>query len=321
MDFANISIGLAFLAGLASFLSPCVFSLVPAYIGYLGGRSAAAAGTGQSNRWLTLSHGLAFVFGFSVVFVLLGIATSALGSLLFDLSTWLSRIGGIVVIVFGLHMTGILRIPFLEYDLRPQSTPDRRRGYAASALMGVFFSAGWSPCVGPILGAILTLALNGGSITQGAILLSAYSAGLAIPFLIASIQIGLVTTVIRRYGKVMHYVEVGMGAVLILVGVLLLSGRFQQLASLGSFFTAIDEVAVGRILLFYFLGAMVFGLIPAYIAARKGRQFVDWWLFGTGLPPVALVAALLIEPKDELEAASDDQRTPDRPDEEVAAGA
>ncbi|MEJ2599208.1 MAG: cytochrome c biogenesis protein CcdA, partial [Anaerolineales bacterium] len=152
---ANLSIGLAFLAGLASFLSPCVFSLVPAYIGYLGGRSAASAVGGKSNRWLTLRHGFAFVLGFSVVFIILGVATSALGGLLFNLRTWLARIGGIVVIIFGLHMTGIFRIPFLEYDLRPQTAPDRNRGYLASALMGVFFSAGWSPCVGPVLGAIL----------------------------------------------------------------------------------------------------------------------------------------------------------------------
>ena len=201
MDFANISIGLAFIAGIASFLSPCVFSLVPAYVGYLGGRSAASASQGKDSVLLTFSHGVAFVLGFSFVFIMLGVATSALGGVLYDLRSWLAKIGGIVVVIFGLHMTGILRIPFLEYDLRPQTVPDRRRGYLASALMGVFFSAGWSPCVGPVLGAILTLALNGGSISQGVVLLSAYSAGLAIPFLIASTQIGLVTNVIRRYGK------------------------------------------------------------------------------------------------------------------------
>jgi cytochrome c-type biogenesis protein len=298
MFTANISLGLAFLAGLASFLSPCVFSLVPAYIGYLGGRSVASASNRQTqnNRWLTFSHGLAFVFGFSVVFILLGVATSALGSILFDLRTWLAKIGGIVVVVFGLHMTGILRIPFLEYDLRPQSTPDRKRGYLASALMGVFFSAGWSPCVGPVLGAILTLALNGGSVVQGVQLLSAYSAGLAIPFLLASTQIGLVTTVIRRYGKVMHYIEVSMGVVLIIVGLMLFAGRFEQLARFGSFFGAIDEVAVGRYLLIGVVAAIVLGVIPAWIASRKGRNFFDWWFFGAGLFPIALPASLLIRP-------------------------
>jgi cytochrome c-type biogenesis protein len=296
---ANISIGLAFLAGLASFLSPCVFSLVPAYIGYLGGRSAASAVGGKTNRWLTLSHGVAFVLGFSVVFIILGVATSALGGLLFNLRTWLARIGGVVVIIFGLHMTGIFRIPFLEYDLRPQTAPDRNRGYLASALMGVFFSAGWSHCVGPILGAILTLALNGGSILQGVQLLSAYSAGLAIPFLLASTQIGLVTMVIRRYGKVMRYIEIAMGAVLIVVGIMLFTGRYETIASLGSFFGPIDELVVGRYLLIGILGLAILGLLPAWLASRKGRTFLDWWLFGWTLFPIALVAALLIRPKNE----------------------
>ncbi|MBL7161779.1 MAG: cytochrome c biogenesis protein CcdA [Anaerolineales bacterium] len=235
MDASNIGLGLAFLAGLASFLSPCVFSLVPAYIGYLGGRSAATAQSGEENRWLTFSHGLAFVLGFSVVFILLGIATSALGGLLYDVRIWLAKIGGVVVVIFGLHMTHIIRIPFLDYDLRPQSQPDRQRGYISSALMGVFFSAGWSPCVGPVLGAILTLSLSGGSVTQGAGLLTAYSAGLAIPFLIAALGVGWVTTILRRYGKLMHYVEIVMGVLLIIVGVMLFLGTFERLARFGFF--------------------------------------------------------------------------------------
>ena len=189
MDLSNITLGLAFLAGLASFLSPCVFSLVPAYIGYLGGR-AAGGETGANQRWITFSHGLAFVLGFSVVFITLGMAASAAGHLLYDLRIWLAKIGGIVVIIFGLHMIGVYRIPFLEYDTRIQSLPDRKWGYLSSALMGVVFSAGWSPCVGPVLGAILTLALNGGDIGLGTRLLTAYSAGLAIPFLVAALGIG-----------------------------------------------------------------------------------------------------------------------------------
>jgi cytochrome c-type biogenesis protein len=235
MAVTNIGEGLAFLAGLASFLSPCVFSLVPAYIGYLGGRTVASAQAERPNRWVTFSHGLAFVLGFSVVFVFLGVAASALGGLLYDLRSWVAKIGGIVVIIFGLHMIGIFRIPFLEYDLRPHSTPDRNRGYLASALMGVFFSAGWSPCVGPVLGAILTFALNGGSVSQGVRLLSAYSAGLAIPFLLAAIGIGWVTTILRRYGKVMRYVEIFMGVILVIVGAMLLLGTFQLLSRFGFF--------------------------------------------------------------------------------------
>ena len=235
MDIANVTIGLAFLAGLASFLSPCVFSLVPAYIGYLGGRAAGGEVT-ESNRFITFTHGLAFVLGFSIVFITLGVATSAFGRLLFDLRFILSKVGGIVVIIFGLHMIGIFRIPFLEYDTRVQQAPDRKWGYLSSAMMGVFFSAGWAPCVGPVLGAILTLALNGGSISTGVSLLSAYSAGLAIPFLIAALGVGWVSVTLKKYGKVMHYVEIAMGVVLVIIGIMLFSGIFERIAQAGQFF-------------------------------------------------------------------------------------
>lgn len=241
MEFSQISVGLALLAGLASFLSPCVFSLVPAYVGYLGGRAAGAAGAdggdnGKSSRWVTFSHGLAFVLGFSFVFVLLGVLAAFAGSLLFDLRYLLAKIGGIVVIIFGLHMIGVLRIPFLAYDTRVQQAPNPKWGYLSSALMGVFFSAGWSPCVGPVLGAILTLAINGGSISHGAALLSAYSAGLAIPFLIAALGIGWVTNILKKYGRLMHYVEIAMGVILVIVGIMLFSGIFELIAQRSQFF-------------------------------------------------------------------------------------
>jgi len=297
MQLANIGIGLAFLAGLASFFSPCVFSLVPAYVGYLGGRSVASARDGKAHPWISFSHGLFFVLGFSAVFISLGIATSLLGGLLYNARIWLARIGGVVVIIFGLHMTGVIRLPFLEYDLRPQTVPHRNRGYVASFLMGVFFSAGWSPCVGPILGSILALALNNGSVSQGTILLTAYSAGLAIPFLVASAQIGLVTTVIKRYGKVMHYVEVGMGVLLIVVGALLLSGRFERIAQLSSaLFSSYNEILLGKWLLIALIILTPLGLIPGYIAHRKGHNFWTWWIFGASLFILALPLALLLTP-------------------------
>ncbi len=172
---------------------------------------------------------------FSLVFILLGVAASALGGLLYNLQTWIARIGGIVVIIFGLHLTGLIKIPFLQYDLRAQTAPDRKMGYLSSVLMGVFFSAGWSPCVGPVLGAILTLSLSGGSILLGTRLLTAYSAGLAIPFLVAALGIGWVTTILKRYGKLMHIVEVVMGVVLIIVGLMLTLGIFETMARFGFF--------------------------------------------------------------------------------------
>jgi len=232
----EVTLPLAFLAGLASFMSPCVFSLVPAYIGYLSGRAVAVNnGRITNQRMETLTHGLAFVLGFSIVFIFLGIAASVIGSILYDLRNWLAKIGGVVVILFGLHMTGILRIRFLEYDLRPQNNQDQQRSYVSSALLGVFFSAGWSPCVGPVLGAILTLAARGGNVAQGIQLLTSYSAGLAIPFLFAAFGVGWVTTILRKYQKALHYIEVGMGVVLIIVGVLLFLGVFEQLARFGWF--------------------------------------------------------------------------------------
>ncbi|MHB8193733.1 MAG: cytochrome c biogenesis CcdA family protein [Bellilinea sp.] len=232
----NVTIGLAFLAGLASFLSPCVFSLVPAYVGYLSGRSIAVGNVENAPSKLeTFFHGLAFVLGFSLIFLTLGLTMSAIGGLLYELRYWLAKIGGIIVVILGLHMTGLLRIPFLEYDLRPSTKIDKRRSYFSSALLGITFSAGWSPCIGPILGMILTLAINGGSVSQGVILLAFYSLGLAIPFLIAAVGIGWVTSVLRKYAKVMHYVEIGMGVVLIIVGVMLFFGVFNTLSQFGFF--------------------------------------------------------------------------------------
>lgn len=288
----EVTLGIAFFAGLASFLSPCVFALVPAYIGYLSGRSIAAntgEGTVKSSSWITFSHGFAFVTGFSAIFIALGAIAGALGDVLFDITDILVKVGGVIVVLFGLHMTKIIRIPFLDYDLRPQNQPDRNRGYISSFLMGVFFSSGWSACVGPVLGAILTLSFNQGGSGQGAILLTAYSAGLAIPFLLAATQIGWVTTIIRRYGKVMHYAEIVMGVVLIAIGVLLFTNRFQTLANLGSFIESIDEVTVGLLLAIGFVASLILGLIPAFIAKRKGNVFLDWWFLGVGISFIILV--------------------------------
>jgi len=228
-------IGISALAGMLSFLSPCVLALVPAYIGYLGGRSVSPSGEVVQNRWVTFSHGIAFVLGFSLVFVLLGAAASAIGAVLYDVRQWLARIGGVVVIVFGLHTMGIITIPFLDYDTRHHVQPNPSLGYLSSALMGVFFSAGWAPCVGPVLGAVLTLALNSARITEGVVLLSAYSVGLAVPFLLAALGIGRVAELMRRYGKFVRYLSIGTGVILVIVGLMLLTGTLERLAQFGFF--------------------------------------------------------------------------------------
>jgi cytochrome c-type biogenesis protein len=234
MDPNNVTAGLAFLAGLASFLSPCVLALVPAYVGYLSGRTVTSGGVVVENRWGTFSHGIAFVIGFSVVFVTLGVAASAIGGLLFDIREWIARIGGVVVIIFGLHTIGIINIPFLNYDTRRQVQPGKS-GYLSSSLMGVFFSAGWAPCVGPVLGAVLTLAVSGGELSQGIVLLSAYSAGLAIPFLLAALGIGRVTELLKRHSKAIKTLSIATGVILVVVGVMLFTGTLEQLARFGFF--------------------------------------------------------------------------------------
>ncbi len=235
MDPSEVTIGLALLAGLASFLSPCVLALVPAYVGYLGGVSISPEGVVVRNRWTTFAHGLAFVLGFSLVFVLLGAAASLAGAFLYDFRTWLARIGGLVVILFGLHTMGVIHIPFLDYDTRRQVAPDRRYGYLSSVMMGVFFSAGWAPCVGPVLGAVLTLALSSAALGQGVLMLTAYSIGLAIPFLLAALGVGRVAELMRRHANTVRYASFVTGALMVVVGVMLLTGTLERLARFGFF--------------------------------------------------------------------------------------
>ncbi|MCW5875802.1 MAG: hypothetical protein KIS85_02860 [Anaerolineales bacterium] len=287
------SFGLAFLAGVASFLSPCVFALVPAYVSYLGGRSTAAGLRQEAATRQALTHGLAFVLGFSLIFVLLGLLSSALGALFASMQGYMAKIGGLIAIALGLHLAGVIHIRFLDYDLRPQSKLQQERSYLSSAMMGVFFSAGWTPCIGPALGVILTLAANGGSPVQGAWLLSAYSAGLAVPFLLAAGQIGWVTYLLRRHPGLGASVQRVMGVVLTLVGVLLFSGRLSTLANLGAFFDILDEGRVGLLLLAAIGLALLLGLAAGWWAQRRGKPFVDYWFLGAGLSLLALAALYL----------------------------
>lgn len=235
MSSGDVTIGLAVLAGLASFLSPCVLALVPAYIGYLGGRSVTASGYVVENRWVTFAHGFSFIVGFSVVFVFLGIAASAIGAWLFKIRGVLAKLGGILMVVFGLHTMGVIRVPYLDYDTRRSYQPNPSLGYLSSLLMGVFFSAGWAPCVGPVLGMVLALAFNSARLSQGVILLSAYSMGLAVPFLLAALGIGRFAELMRRHGRVIRILSVVTGAVMVIVGVLLFNGTLESLAQFGFF--------------------------------------------------------------------------------------
>lgn len=250
IDPSAVTLPLALLAGFMSFISPCVLPLVPAYIGYLTGQAAntasstlAVAGAGAPagsqapaqtapSRSIVFLHGLFFVLGFAIVFVLLGITAGAVGQLgrqFLQASDWIMRIGGLLIIVLGLHTMGVIRIPFLYYDTRRQTKPKHELGYLGSLFMGVTFSAGWSPCLGPILAAMLTLGASTGSASRAAVLLGAYALGLGIPFLLTALLLDRMAGGMRRLQKHMRVIEIVSGVLLIGVGVLVFSGTMQRL--------------------------------------------------------------------------------------------
>ena len=188
MATTHITAGIAFLAGLVSFVSPCVLPLVPAYLSLLTGESVEdlKADSTAAARVQTLAHALAFVLGFSLIFVGLGLSASAIGGALDANRSTLAQIGGVIVVILGLHMMDMIRIPWLMMDARVHLRRDRRT-FWTSGLVGMAFAAGWSPCIGPILGSILTYAATQAELTRGVALLGAYSLGLALPFLAAAL--------------------------------------------------------------------------------------------------------------------------------------
>lgn len=227
----HITVGIAFLAGLVSFVSPCVLPLVPAYLSLLTGESLEElkAASAPAARAQTLGHAIAFVLGFSIVFVALGTTASAVGGLLNAHRTLISQIGGVVVVVLGLHMMGMLRIPFLMMDKRAHLQQQGRRTLWTSLIVGMAFAAGWSPCIGPILAGILAIASqqrNG----EAALLLAAYSLGLAVPFLLAAGAIGAVLPVLGRIKRFLPAIEFAAGAFLIVVGLVLVNDAFLNVA-------------------------------------------------------------------------------------------
>jgi len=229
VDAPNVSVALAFVAGVLSFVSPCVLPLVPAYIGYLSGRT----GLGQTpGRAVTFSHALAFVLGFTTIFTLIfGLAAGLVSQVFADYLTLLRQIGGVVVIVLGLHLLGVLRLPFLNYDLRlGQSSAQRQQGYLTSFIVGVSFAAGWTPCVGPMLGAIFSLALNDGEPLRAVLLFFVYSLGLGVPFLATALALDALTSRLRGLHKHMGVIERVSGLLLVVIGILLLTDGLARLA-------------------------------------------------------------------------------------------
>ena len=229
----TVSWSAALVAGLLSFLSPCVLPLVPAYFTFITGLSMEEldGGGGQAVRKRVILATLAYVLGFSLVFVLLGAAASSLGAFLIGAREWLRMGGGLLVMLFGLHFLGWLRIPGLEFEkrLNIQKKPLRLAGVF---VVGMAFGAGWSPCIGPMLGSILVLASNQETVTQGMGLLAVYSLGLALPFLLISVSIHAMLSFMTQAKKVLPYINKAAGVLLLILGGLLLSGQINTLGSL-----------------------------------------------------------------------------------------
>lgn len=221
--------GLAFVAGLASFLSPCVLPLIPVYLAFLSGSSFAELTT-KTPRRLVMLNALAFTAGFSAVFILMGASASALGAALASYRVWVERGGGLVLTVFGLWQLGVLRMDFLYKESRVHFQ-EKPAGLAGSALVGGAFAAGWTPCVGPQLGLALSLASVSGSVAQGTGLLALYSLGFAIPLLMCAAAIEKAVPVLNRLKKWLPAFEKASGALLLVLGLLLLSGRFSKLST------------------------------------------------------------------------------------------
>ena len=231
MNSAHLSVGIAFLEGLVSFVSPCVLPLVPAYLRFLTGSSVDELSAERSvvSRAHILGHSLAFIAGFTLVFVLLGVSASAIGVALRENQVLIARIGGVIVIVLGLQMMGVLRLRLLAADTRLQVRTERR-SLVASLVVGLAFAAGWSPCIGPILAGILALASQSSGTMQGAWLLFVYSMGLAVPFFVTAFAFGSVLPVLARIKRFLPAVEMAAGAFMIATGVVLATNSFLRIA-------------------------------------------------------------------------------------------
>ena len=226
----------AFTAGLISFLSPCVLPLVPGYISMVSGASVDELKAGDDTRVLrkVLLHSLLFIAGFSIVFISLGASATWLGQALLSRMSLLYKVAGVIIIIFGLHLTGLLRIGFLYRDKRFHSVGKPATAFGAF-LIGLAFAFGWTPCIGPILAAILALAASQQSIGAGVFLLAIYSLGLAVPFLLTSLGINRFLRFYNRFRVHLHQVEVFSGVILILLGAMIFTNQFTRISGYLSF--------------------------------------------------------------------------------------
>ena len=221
----NVTLLAAFVAGFLSFVSPCVLPLIPGYISFVSGASLEdmRAGHGAARRQVLLSS-LAFVLGFSLVFVALGASATAIGRFIFDKLPILTKIAGALIILFGLHMMGVFRLGFLDNEKRAQ-TQRKPAGPIGALLVGIAFAFGWTPCIGPILAGILVVAGSKDTIGEGVLLLAVYSLGLGVPFLLTSLAIDRFFSVAAAIRRHYHAIELSSGGLLVAIGLLIFTGQ------------------------------------------------------------------------------------------------
>jgi len=241
----NVSVLIAFFAGFASFISPCVLPIVPGYLSFISGVSfeemSGSAGRSETRRRLFLNS-IFFVVGFSIVFISLGASATFFGQVLREQLDIITKIAGAIIILFGLHMTGLLKIPFLNYEKRFH-TRGKPLGAAGALVVGLAFAFGWTPCIGPILASILTLASQQESVSRGVFLLSAYSAGLGIPFVLAGLSVSVFYAPFNRMKKHLPKIEMVSGILLILVGVLIMTNYLTIISAyLSQWFPFLNEI-------------------------------------------------------------------------------
>ncbi len=233
----QVPIYAAFIAGLFSFLSPCVLPLVPGYISIISGSSLdqlKAHGKDSSLYRTVLTNSILFIVGFSITFIMLGASATWLGQLLISKMRLFGQLAGIVLIVFGVHLTGLIKINALYKDKRFHNV-QKPRGMLGALVLGLAFAFGWTPCIGPILAGILTIASTKQTVTQGMFLLAVYSAGLGIPFLLTSLALNQFLAFYGRFKRHFHAVEVLSGALVIAVGLLILTNSLSRLATYFAF--------------------------------------------------------------------------------------
>ena len=230
----DVSLIAAFAAGFLSFVSPCVLPLIPGYISFVSGvsveemRGDAAPATSRLQVFVT---SLAFVLGFSLVFIALGASATAIGKFLFAKLPLLSKIAGVILVVFGLHTMGVFRLAFLETEKRVHAQR-KPAGPLGAMLVGVAFAFGWTPCIGPILGGILAIAGSRNSVNEGITLLAVYSLGLGIPFLLTSLAINQFFGAAKKIRRYYHAIELTSGALLVVIGVLIMTGQLTLIVRL-----------------------------------------------------------------------------------------